>query len=126
MKLRNMHSFMRFVAAGGVNTLVTYIVYLLLVRIVNYNVAYVACYLAGIGLSYWLNTTVVFKATPSFGKFFLYPIVYLIQFLLGDGVLNIFVGLLHFPKELGPIVVVIVTLPVTYLLSRTVLVGRGR
>jgi putative flippase GtrA len=126
MNFRNIPSFMRFVAAGGANTLVTYIVYLILVRFVNYNVAYILCYATGIAFSYWVNTAIVFKATPSVGKFIIYPVVYVVQFLLAAGVLNIFVGLLQFPKELGPIVVAVITLPVTYVLSRTVLVGRGR
>jgi putative flippase GtrA len=100
---------------------VTYLIYLGLMRITNYNVAYAVCYVAGIVLSYWLNLKYVFKTSGSLAKFILYPLVYLVQFLLGLLILNIFVRVLHLPKEYGPIAVVILTLPVTYLLSKVVL-----
>ncbi|PZR43059.1 GtrA family protein [Paraburkholderia fungorum] len=112
---------LRFLSAGGVNTAVTYLIYLGLIRITNYNVAYAVCYVAGIVLSYWLNLKYVFKTSGSLAKFILYPLVYLVQFLLGLLILNIFVRVLHLPKEYGPIAVVILTLPVTYLLSKVVL-----
>lgn len=115
----------RFLSAGGLNTGVTYLIYLGLIRITNYNVAYAICYLAGIALSYWLNLKFVFKTSGSLTKFILYPLVYLVQFLLGLLILNIFVRVLYLPKEYGPIAVVVLTLPVTYLLSKVVLERAG-
>ncbi|MFC5430194.1 GtrA family protein [Paraburkholderia denitrificans] len=97
----------------------------MLIRFMNYNLAYAICYVIGIVVSYWFNLKFVFKESGSVLKFALYPLVYLIHYVVGAAVLNVFVSTLGGAKEYGPVVVVIVTLPVTYILSRVVLTRNG-
>ena len=48
----------RYLIAGGVNTIVTYIVYLLLLTPVGYRIAYFLAFILGIGLSFVLDAAV--------------------------------------------------------------------
>jgi putative flippase GtrA len=47
-----------------------------------------------------------------------YPLVYLVQFLLGFILLRVLVEILHMPIWVAPLLVSILTIPVTFLMSR--------
>ena len=111
---------------GGVNTLLTYGMYLAFNLIMSYPIAYSASYVIGIVLSYFYNSLVVFHSPLSFKKFALFPVVYLVQYLLSLGLLAAFVQLLKVSETLAPIFVLVISLPVTYLLSRLILKGKNR
>ena len=121
-----MSQFVRFVGVGGINTLVTYILYVMLLQIFSYQVSYTITYVFGIFLSYWLNLKFVFKETGSKKKMLLFPLVYLLQYLLGIIIMYLVIEKLNIPKELAPIVVVIVTIPLTFLLSKIILTKRSQ
>ncbi len=115
--------FLRFIGVGGVNTLVSYSIYVYLIFMVDYQVAYAVAFVIGILLSYWLNTRFVFNTGYSKKKFILFPIVYVIQYIFGALLLNIIVEHLSFNKIFAPILVVIFLLPLTYVLSKKILKG---
>ena len=58
-KLTN-KEFARFIVSGGLNTFVTYLIYLGLLFILDYRVSYTISYIFGIFISYWLNVKFVF------------------------------------------------------------------
>ena len=53
--------FIRFVFTGGVNTAVTYFIYLLLLQVLNYQVSYTIAFVSGIAIAFLLNKLFVFK-----------------------------------------------------------------
>lgn len=106
--------------AGGINTAVTYVIYLGLLHIISYKIAYTVTYALGIALGYWINARWVFRTKFSVATASLYPFTYFAQYLLGLFLLWFFIDIMGIPKELGPIGVVAGSLPVTYLLTRTI------
>ncbi|WP_438348920.1 GtrA family protein [Paenibacillus sp. FA6] len=122
-KLLN-RQFLKFVISGGINTLVTYLVYLLLLLIFNYSLAYTLSYVSGIFLSYYLNTVFVFKEKVSFRTFLKFPIVYLVQYLVNLFMLYILVERLHLAVEIVPLIVIVITIPITYTLSKLIIKGK--
>lgn len=120
--LKKLHdfSFTRFLASGAFNTLVTYALYLALLNIMNYKTSYTITYLFGILLSYILNRHFVFKSTAGARSILLYPLVYLAQYLVSLGVLWLWVDYLHLNEKAAPIIAVIITIPLTYLLSKAI------
>lgn len=112
---------LRFLLGGAVNTLATLLLYWLLLRFMHYQWAYLASFCAGILLSYALNTRYVFKAKHSWLRFAAFPLIYLIVYGLGAMTLRITVGHWGVPPALGPILSIIVTLPVSFLLTRALL-----
>jgi putative flippase GtrA len=106
---------------GGINTAITYGMYLLLKIYFSYRVAFSASYIVGIIIAYYYNSLVVFKSPLSFKKFIQFPVVYLVQYLLNLGLLEVFVRVLRVNTTVAPIFVLIVVTPVTYFLSKVIL-----
>jgi len=112
--------FTKFIISGGINTIATYLVYLLLLTITNYQISYTVSYIIGILLSYYLNKNFVFKAQRSMKTFLVYPLVYLAQYLLGFFITWFWIETLKLSPIYSPIIVVAFSLPITFLLSRFV------
>lgn len=113
--------FIRFIGVGAVNTMITYLLYLALLPFFTYTVAYSIVYVFGIGLAYWLNLKYVFAEKGSRKKIILFPLVYLVQYLLGILILYMVIEFFHIPKQIGPILVVLISIPITFTLSKIIL-----
>lgn len=113
--------FGRFIVVGGINTVVTYIVYVALVAVLRYPVAYSVTYVLGIVLSYYLNARFVFRRKLRATVALQYPIVYLLQYLLGLVLLYALVEIGHFSKLIAPIFALFITVPITYAASRCII-----
>ncbi len=124
MNLKN--KFIKFVGAGAINTVATYILYIILVLFLNYQISYAIAFVFGIILSFVLNTKYVFEVEQTFKKFLLFPLVYLVQYLLGAIMMNIIVEMIGISKFFAPLFVTICLLPVSYLLSRKILQNKER
>ncbi len=117
---------LRFLLAGAANTAITYGIYLLGLLVLPYRAAYTLAYALGIVLGYALNTWFVFRARFSGRRMLAYPMVYLLQFGLGILCLTILVERQWVNKQLAPLIVVVVTLPATFLASRLLIKGTSK
>lgn len=111
----------RFLVMGGVNTFLTWLLYLALDRVVSYAVAYSLSYVAGVVLAYYLNARFVFDAKMSFRSFLKFPIVYVVQYLAGLALMYVLVDVVAFAESLAPLAVTVLTIPLTFVMSRLVL-----
>ena len=112
---------LRFLISGSTNTLVCWIIYLVLNQLLSYTLAYTGAYLFGTLFTYYLNTRWVFKVPMSWRTFLRYPLVYVAQYLLGVSLVWVIVDRFHCPEAFAPLAVVAMTVPVTFLLSRFIL-----
>ena len=117
-------SVFRFLIAGAATTMVTLGLYVLLLNILPYALAYTVAFVIGILMAYLLNSTFVFRAATSARSFVLFPLIYLVQYLVGLAVVAIWVDLLRLPEEVAALAAVAVTLPITYALSRWLFTSR--
>ena len=115
----------RFLIGGASTTVASYIVYLLLLPHLAYLVAYGIAYATGIAWSYLASTLFVFRRRPSIGRALAFPLTYVVQYLAGSVLLVLLVDTLGVRKTFAPLVVVIATLPMTYLLSRWIITSRS-
>jgi len=118
--------FIRFVFFGGVNTLLGYLIYVILLIFLNYKVSFTITYVSSIVISYYLNSKFVFYRKVTLKKGLMYPSVYLIQYLTCMLLLHIFVEILNLSKFIAPILAVLLTVPVTFFLSRSIIKGQVR
>lgn len=119
---KSIHSeFFRFLMVGVSNTLVAYVVYLLLLPFLPYLYAYTLSYCVGVVNSYFMNVFFVFRKKVSLHSFLKFPFVYVVQYFLGASILWLLVGQLGIGPVWAYAVVIIVTVPITYLASRFVL-----
>lgn len=114
----------RYLIAGGINTLATYLLYLAVLAVAPYPLAYSLSYGAGIILSFILNSRFVFRVPLHWRRLLQYPVVYVVQYALGYAVLYAAIDLAGMKPWLGPVAVVAVTVPVSFVLTRWVLAGR--
>jgi putative flippase GtrA len=111
----------RFVLAGGVNTGLTQLLYMALLVCMPYTPSYTLSYIAGIYLAFWLNSRWVFHAPLCWKKALQFPVVYLVQYVLGVVLLRVLIERLGVPEVIAPLVVVILLLPVTFTISRLII-----
>jgi putative flippase GtrA len=116
--------FYRFVFWGGVNTLAGYLVYVSLLLFLPYLVSYSVAFLFSIFVSYVLNSKFVFKQELELRKALKYPLVYVNQYVLGALSLYLLVHFLGISKLAAPLLVIVLTIPATFFLSRRILRGK--
>jgi putative flippase GtrA len=116
----------RFILAGGLNTVIVYAAYLALLPIVGYAVAYTVTYVAGIFISYYLSARFVFRRPLRWSDAAHYPLVYVLQYALGITLTTVLIEGGELNPEIVPVLVIIMTLPVTFLLSRRIIKRRGK
>ncbi len=112
---------LRYLLAGGLNTATTYAIYLLLLPLIGYAVAYTVTYAGGIFFAYYLSARFVFRRPLNWRHAVQYPLVYALQYGLGITLTTLLVEFAHVNAEFVPPVVIVITLPFTFLLSRWII-----
>jgi putative flippase GtrA len=112
---------LRFLAAGGFNTIAGYGLYLLLQLVLPYQAAYFLAFVAGVVGAYCLNTLFVFRTRLSWRTFLAYPAIYVAQYLVSAPLLALLVEWLHVRSTIAPLIVSVVMIPVSYLLNKLML-----
>ncbi|MDB6062787.1 MAG: GtrA family protein [Verrucomicrobiaceae bacterium] len=115
--------FLNFVLFGGLNTLTTYALYLLLSCVMHYQLAYLIAYLVGIIIAYLLNLNLVFNSSSSLRKVLLYPFIYLIQYFLGAGLMYLMITIFYLSHTVAPLITIALLLPVSFFLNKRILVN---
>lgn len=113
----------RFMAMGTLSTLIMLGIYVSLNLVLKYQIAYFLSYVVTVIVSYFLNTLFVFKMPVSVRSFFQFPLVYLVQYILGAILLELFVRL-GFSETFAPVFIIIMLLPLTFSLSRIVMIKK--
>lgn len=118
--------FYRFLLGGATNTILSYVLYFILLKFLSYRVSYTLAFLFGISLAYILNRYFVFQTSRRLLSIGLFPIVYVVQYLVGLLIVSIWVERIGAPRELAPVAAILVTIPLTFVLTRLVFVDRSR
>lgn len=111
----------KFILVGGSNTVLGYVLFAVLSGVMHYTFAYSLSFVIGIGYSYVLNSRFVFHEPLSWRKMMAFPVVYLVQYLLGVLLLPLLIEVLHIDRLLAAPIVIIVTLPVTFIMSKLII-----
>lgn len=114
--------FVRFLLTGGLNTGLTYILYLVLLNVLPYIWSYSISYVCGIFLAFMLSRFFVFKEHQGLKSALLFPFVYVAQYALGVLIVWLWVKKLLLPEYLAPLAAIALSLPLTYVLSKLVFV----
>lgn len=121
-RMKEIHGeFFRFLVAGTINTVSSYLLYLVMLVFFSYLLAYSLSYCISIVLSYFLNARFVFRQRAHLSTFLIFPAVYAIQYCLGALMLWLLVDHAGVSPQLAMAGVIAATVPVTFLTSRFVL-----
>ena len=113
---------LRFIITGGLNTLLTYGVYIVFLSWTSYRVAYSVSFATGIAISLVLNGKWVHRSviTPRATVWFI--VIYGLQYLLGLILLRVFIEVIGIPKQFASLAVLACCVPITFILTRFVFV----
>ena len=124
MKLTQTHAeILKFIIVGGINTLNYYVVYLLLVKLlhIEYMISHITGFIVAFVISYYLNCYFVYRVKPTWRKFISFPITQIVNVSLQTVLLYVFVSWLNLPAEIAPFAGLIITIPITFILSKWIL-----
>ncbi|OEK65797.1 polysaccharide biosynthesis protein [Staphylococcus equorum] len=124
MNLNKTHyEIIKFIIVGGMNTLNYYIVYLILLKLIdlNYLVSHVSGFMVSFIISYYLNCHFVYKVKPTWRKFIQFPLTQVVNMGMQTLLLYIFVQWLHISSVIAPFAGLIITIPITFVLSKYIL-----
>lgn len=110
----------RFVVIGILNSALSYALYLSLLAILSYRLAYSITYLMGILLGYVLNAKWVFITRVSVRSALLYPAAYIVNYLLGVACLWLLVESFGVAQNFAPLLILVVTVPSAYMMNKAV------
>lgn len=113
----------RFVVAGVINTVVTWLAYLGLLRVLPYRGAFSLAFALGILAGYELNSRFVFQQPPSRYSRLRFPLVYVAQYAVGITIVSACVEYLSMSPGIAPLAALLVTTPLTYLVCRKLFGG---
>ena len=105
-------------ANGFINTAVTYGLYLLLIKVLDYRVAAVLVYAFGICLSYWVNGAIVFRAR---GQFVSFVFLYIGLLLLNLVITWLLVERYAWSKVIAPLPAIAVVLVLGFVINKHVI-----
>lgn len=118
--MRAKRHFARFLLGGGVNTAVTYGLFMLLQWFIPAAGAYTIAYVIGILLAYGINTIFVFQTKPSVRTALQFPAVYVIQYISGLALLTLFTYM-GLSNAVAMLLTIVVNVPISFLMTRYVL-----
>jgi hypothetical protein len=110
--------FLRFLICGFTTTVFSYLLYIILLFAIDYKYAYTLSFIFSILFSYFINTYVVFRKKFDRKKLIKFPLLYIIQYLLGLMLTIWFVSYCNFSAYLAPLIVVILTIPLNFIIVR--------
>ncbi|MEA5153640.1 GtrA family protein [Raineyella sp.] len=116
----------KFCLVGVVNTGVYYGVYLLLFRLMPYVAAHLIGWTVAVVVSYLLNSWFTYRVRPTWLKLLVYPLSSLPNVLFTTFGVVLLVEVLGVGKGIAPLIAGLAAVPVSYLLAKLLLVGRGR
>lgn len=116
----------RFLLAGGVNTVVSLAVYWVLLLALPYAAAYSAGFLAGAVSGFVLSTRFVFRVPWSWRRLSLFLPTQAGSYLAGLALVAGFVELLGVSPPVAPLLTIVALLPFNFALSRLIVTYRRR
>ncbi|MCO1581535.1 GtrA family protein [Crossiella sp. SN42] len=117
---------LRFALVGAVNTGVYYGLYLALHLALPYLAAHVLAFLLAMVGSYFLNCHFTFRTKPTLRKFLLFPLSNAANFAITSLGLYLLVDLGGLNSTFAPLLVAALAIPVTFVVSQLVLVGKEK
>ena len=110
---------LRYVIVGGIATVIHYFIYFMLMNIINMNLAYTIGYFISFCINFILTTYFTFGTNASVKKGGGFLLSHLINYGIQILLLNFFVWL-HVSKELAPLFVLIISIPISFIMIKSV------
>lgn len=120
------NSVVRFLLVGGLNTLVTYAIFIGLGLVIDPSIAYLVAFVIGLAIVVFGSSRFVFRASGGGpGRMLAFGALYLLVLGLGQLVIHLIRPEGFWPLVLTSVIVIAVTTPLNYLGGRFIFRGRA-
>lgn len=123
-KSGRMAEIVRFGVVGVVATAIHYGVYYVLLSVMNPSLAYTIGYAVSFCCNYVLSSRFTFRVGMSVGRAASFGLSHVMNYLIGVGLLNVVLWL-GVSREVAPLPVFVMVVPINYLLVRFALTYRN-
>ncbi|MFD1929829.1 GtrA family protein [Sporosarcina siberiensis] len=115
--------FLKFIVVGVLNTAIYYFVFLFCLHFLNlhYFVAHIFSVVISIVGSFFLNTKYTYNVEITWRKFFYFPLTQLVNVIVTMLLLVLLVESLHVNSQFAPLLALVVTIPITFIITGRVL-----
>ncbi|CAL9318957.1 GtrA family protein [Streptomyces rubradiris] len=120
-----MRQILTFAAVGVVNTATYYCLYLLFLTGLPYLAAHILAFTLAMVGSFFLNARFTYRTPPTWRKFLLFPLTNVTNFLITTAGVYLIVDVLHAGSRFAPLVASAAAIPVTYVVSRWVMLPKS-
>jgi putative flippase GtrA len=110
-----------FAAVGVINTATYYCLYLLFLNWLPYLFAHVVAFVTSMVGSFFLNARFTYRTRPTWRKFLLFPLTNVTNFLVTTSGVYVIVDVLHAGSRFAPLLASAAAIPVTFVVSRWVM-----
>ncbi|WP_459499188.1 GtrA family protein [Bacillus sp. C1] len=125
--MKNNHKqIIRFIFVGCMNTLNYWLLFLLFVHVFHFHhlVSHSIAFILSMIGSFFMNTYFTYKTKATLKKFFQFPLTYIVNFLITTISIYILVDLLHWNKDIAPLLSSVIAIPFTFGISKKILVTK--
>ncbi|GGU95545.1 sugar transferase [Streptomyces filipinensis] len=114
-----------FALVGVINTATYYCLYLLFLAWLPYLAAHILAFALSMVGSFFLNARFTYRIRPTWRKFLLFPLTNVTNFLITTAGVYVIVDVLHAGSRFAPLVASAAAIPVTFVVSRWVMLPRS-
>ncbi|MFF7654034.1 GtrA family protein [Streptomyces sp. NPDC007983] len=111
----------RFGLVGVANTGTYYVLYLGLLGPLPYLAAHIAAFALSTVGSFFLTCRFTYRVRPTWRAFFLFPLSTAANFVITTGGMYVLVDLAHLGDRTAPLIAAAAAVPVTFAVSRTIM-----
>ena len=115
-----------FALVGVVNTMTYYGLYLLLLMWLPYLAAHILAFILSMIGSFFLNARFTYRTRPTWRKFLLIPLTNATNFVITTAGVYVIVDVLHAGNRFAPLIASAAAIPVTFVVSRTIMLRPAR
>ncbi|MFE9094609.1 GtrA family protein [Streptomyces sp. NPDC007264] len=115
-----------FAAVGVINTMTYYGLYLLFLARLPYLAAHILAFAVSMTGSFFLNARFTYRTRPTWRKFLLFPLTNATNFVVTTAGVYAVVDVLHAGSRLAPLLASAAAIPVTFVVSRTIMLEPAR
>jgi putative flippase GtrA len=113
--------FLIFIMVAIMNAAITYVMYLLLLQVLDYKLAYGTSFLMGVMITYFANCKLTFKKNVTVKHWAFVLFTYLLQLLANIYLLYLLVEGCNLNKKIAPFLVIAIIFPITYLVINQIM-----
>ncbi|MCW2607020.1 MAG: sugar transferase [Frankiales bacterium] len=114
----------RFGLVGVLNTGAYYGAYLALRQVLPYLAAHVLAFLLSMCVAFLLHSWLTYRVRPTWRAFLLFPLTVAANFVITTVGVGLLVEVVGVDERPAPLLAALAAIPVTFLVTRAVLVGR--